>query len=218
MSSIVRKWRNWTNKRKFTKVGKGCRFTGKNLMVKGHVELGDFCRFRDNVILRTDGEGKITFGDRSGCSWYCIIEATTHVKIGKFTGIAEFTVIRDTNHFVFGTDDHWRVTPYVAEPITIGDSVLVGSRCYIGPGITIGDGAVIAPGSIVTKDIGPYEIWAGSPARFVAHRTKNVPDRMLKRYEELLRQYGLKEDRYNYTDEDIKAAARQAGVEGKVED
>ena len=37
-------------------------------------------------------------------------------------------------------------------------------------GVTIGDGAVIGAGSIVTKDVGPYEIWAGNPARFIRKR------------------------------------------------
>lgn len=39
-----------------------------------------------------------------------------------------------------------------------------------GGGVTIGDGAVIGAGSIVTKDVGPYEIWAGNPARFIRKR------------------------------------------------
>ena len=41
---------------------------------------------------------------------------------------------------------------------------------YHPEGVTIGDGAVIGAGSIVTKDVGPYEIWAGNPARFIRKR------------------------------------------------
>lgn len=39
-----------------------------------------------------------------------------------------------------------------------------------GGGVTIGDGAVIGAGSIVTKDVGPYEIWAGNPAKLIRKR------------------------------------------------
>ena len=196
MSSLVRKWRTWKHGRKFAKMGKGCRFPAPFLEVDGHVELGDHCRFRNHVILRTHGEGKIIFGTRSGCSYYCMIEATELVQIGTYTGIAEFTVIRDTNHDVFGTKEHWRYTPYVKGPIIIGDNVLIGSRVYIGPNVTIGEGAVVGHGSIVTKNIGPYEVWAGTPARKIAHRTENVPASFLRGHQELVDMYGMKHDRY----------------------
>lgn len=196
MNSITRTWRTWSHARKFAKLGKGCRFPGRFLHVDGHVELGDYCRFRDNVILRTHKDGKIIFGNRSGASFYVIMEATHLIQIGDFTGIAEFTVIRDTDHAVHGTTEHWRYTPQISKPVIIGDNCLIGSRCYIGPGVTIGDGAVIAPGSVVTRDVGPYEIWAGYPARKVAHRTENTPAARVRQYQELVAQYGLKEDRY----------------------
>jgi acetyltransferase-like isoleucine patch superfamily enzyme len=198
MRSVIRLWRTWNHGRKFAKKGRGCRFPAKYLEVDGHVELGDYCRFRNNVILRTHGTGKIVFGNRAGCSYNCILEATELIQIGTFTGIAEFTVIRDTNHDVFGTKEHWRYTPYVKGPIVIGDNVLIGSRVYIGPNVTIGEGAVVGHGSIVTKNIGPYEIWAGMPARKVAHRTENVPKAFLRRHEELVQMYGIRKDRYDF--------------------
>ena len=89
---------------------------------------------------------------------------------------------------------------------------MIGSRCYIGPGVTIGDGAVIAPGSIVTKDVGPYEVWAGAPARKIAHRTKGIPEMWRKQYQELLETYGLKGAEYPYSDEEVRQAAA-AGID-----
>lgn len=53
---------------------------------------------------------------------------------------------------------------------TIGNDVWIGNRVMIKAGVTIGDGAVVGMGSIVTKDIGPYEIWAGNPARMIRKR------------------------------------------------
>lgn len=52
----------------------------------------------------------------------------------------------------------------------IGNDVWIGNRVMIRAGVTIADGAVIGMGSVVTKDVGPYEIWAGNPARFVRKR------------------------------------------------
>lgn len=53
---------------------------------------------------------------------------------------------------------------------TIGNDVWIGNRVMIKAGVKIGDGAVVGMGSIVTKDIGPYEIWAGNPARLIRKR------------------------------------------------
>lgn len=197
MNGITRAWRNFCHRRKFAKAGRDCRFTGDRLEVEGHVELGDGCRIRNDVVLRTKNDGKIVFGNRSGCSYFVVIEATTLVQIGDRTGIAEFTVIRDSNHLVYGTDANWRLTPLISKPIIIGNDCLIGSRCYIMPGVTIGDGVVIQAGSLVCRDVPPYEIWAGMPARFLAHRTKNVPAAERERCEKLIAQYGIRRDRYD---------------------
>ncbi|MBI4558664.1 MAG: acyltransferase [Candidatus Hydrogenedentes bacterium] len=217
MNTALRLWRQWRHGHKFARIGKHCLFPAGPLRVEGHVELGDHVRIREGCILRTHRDGEIIIGSRGGLSFYCVLEATNRIEIGDFTGIAEFTVIRDTNHVVIGTDAHWRTTPHVAEPIVIGNSCLIGSRCYIGPGVTIGDGAVIAPGSMITKDVGPLEIWAGSPARLVAHRTKNVSPAMLRRFQDLVAKYGLREDRHGIYQEYQAAQQVDSRTESQTE-
>lgn len=59
-------------------------------------------------------------------------------------------------------------SPY--KETVIGNDVWIGIGCFIRSGVTIGDGAVIGMGSVVTKDVGPYEIWAGNPARMIRRR------------------------------------------------
>lgn len=59
---------------------------------------------------------------------------------------------------------NWKERTYV------GNDVWIGERATVLSGLTIGDGAVIGGGSVVTKDVGPYEIWAGNPARFIRKR------------------------------------------------
>jgi acetyltransferase-like isoleucine patch superfamily enzyme len=208
MKLMVRAARHLYYRTRLKRMGKSCRLQS-NVYIDGHVELGDHCRFRNGCIMRTKGGGRIIFDDYCGLSWNCIVEANSLVRIGSFTGIAEFTVIRDTNHFVIGTDAHWRMTPIVCEPIVIGDCVLIGSGCYIYPGVTIGDGAVVGAGSVVHRDIGPYEVWSGNPARKIAHRTQNVSEKAQRQYEELLGEQGMKTPRYAYTDEHIRSAAAE---------
>lgn len=59
----------------------------------------------------------------------------------------------------------------------IGNDVWIGNRVMVKAGVTIGDGAIVGMGSVVTKDIGPYEIWAGNPARFIR---KRFPDETIQ--------------------------------------
>lgn len=52
----------------------------------------------------------------------------------------------------------------------IGHDVWIGNNCLIKSGVTVNTGAIIGMGAIVTKDIGPYEIWAGNPAKMIRKR------------------------------------------------
>ncbi|MCA1901067.1 MAG: acyltransferase [Candidatus Hydrogenedens sp.] len=192
------RWRSYYYGLKFARKGRKCRIQGKHFTIEGHVECGDYCRFRDYVILRTHKDGKIIMGTHSVLSYYTILESTALIQIGSNTAIAEFTVIRDTNHIFWGTKEHFALTPHIAKPIIIGDNVLVGSRCYIHPGVEIGDGAIIGVGSVLVEDtkVGPLEIWAGVPARKVGHRLESVPPEKLQQTEELIKQYGIRKFRY----------------------
>lgn len=65
--------------------------------------------------------------------------------------------------------------------ITIGNDVFIGMNVSILDGVTIGDGAVIAAGAVVTKDVAPYEIVGGVPARHLKYRfSKDTIDKLLK--------------------------------------
>ena len=57
-----------------------------------------------------------------------------------------------------------------SRPITIGSDVWIGARVTILPGVQIGDGAIIGAGAVVTKNVPPYEVWGGNPARFIKSR------------------------------------------------
>jgi acetyltransferase-like isoleucine patch superfamily enzyme len=110
-----------------------------------------------------------------------IVEADAHLRLGSgfinngvkiscFTGIT----IGEGAHIgpdviVIDSDSH-SIAPSngpVTAPIEIGDHVWIGARSIILKGVTIGAGAVVAAGSVVTKDVAPGSLVAGSPARHV---------------------------------------------------
>ncbi|MGF1484557.1 MAG: acyltransferase [Opitutales bacterium] len=58
--------------------------------------------------------------------------------------------------------------------VSVGDRVWIGYRAIILPGVTIGEGAVVAAGSVVTKDVAPFTVVGGAPARKLRDRSKNL--------------------------------------------
>lgn len=67
------------------------------------------------------------------------------------------------------------------ERVTIGNDVWIGSNVYISNGISIGDGCVIAAGAVVTKDVAPYAIVGGVPAKLIKYRfSENIIKELLR--------------------------------------
>ena len=58
--------------------------------------------------------------------------------------------------------------------VIIGDRVWIGYRAIVLPGVTIGEGAVVGAGAVVTRDVSPYTIVAGNPAKVIGERTKEL--------------------------------------------
>jgi maltose O-acetyltransferase len=62
----------------------------------------------------------------------------------------------------------------ISGQVVIEDYVVIGSRVTILPGVNIGKGAVIASGAVVTKDVQPFTVVGGVPAKYIKDRTKNL--------------------------------------------
>ena len=60
------------------------------------------------------------------------------------------------------------------KPVYIDDDVWIGRRVLIMPGVHIGTGAIIAAGSVVTKNVEPYSIVGGNPAKHIKYRRENL--------------------------------------------
>ena len=84
------------------------------------------------------------------------------ITIGDFCNIANNVVIVDHNHKYNNTGV---IEGYELSPIHIGNRVWIGANVTILKGVTIGEGAIISAGAVVNKDVPPYEIWGGVPAR-----------------------------------------------------
>lgn len=87
------------------------------------------------------------------------------IVIGNHVAIAPEVCILAAGH-----DHKKRSLPDTAASITVGDYTWIGARSIILQGVTIGEGAVIAAGSVVSRDVPPYSIAAGIPAKVIKKR------------------------------------------------
>jgi putative colanic acid biosynthesis acetyltransferase WcaF len=61
------------------------------------------------------------------------------------------------------------------KPIVIGPQAWVAARAFISPGVTVGEGAVVGACAVVTKDVEPWTVVAGNPAKFIKKREIKGP-------------------------------------------
>lgn len=94
-------------------------------------------------------------------------------KVGRYCSIASDAVIGPMNHPIDGLSSSFELCPprpIENPPVVIGNDVWVGAKAVVLSGVTIGDGAVVAAGAVVTKDVPPYAIVGGVPARVIKFR------------------------------------------------
>lgn len=113
--------------------------------------------------------GKFKIGKNSVVNFGCYLDNRRGITIGNNVGIAHnakiYTLGHDINSPIFETK---------GAPVNIEDNVFIFSNSLIMPGVTIHEGAVVLPGSVVTKDIPPYTIVGGNPAKVIRNRIKEI--------------------------------------------
>ena len=120
------------------------------------------------IIAAVSKNSRVEIGDNSGISGG-VIYAYSSIKIGQYVNIGANVCIYDTDFHPLDYIERRNNNLLVVKsaPIVIEDDVWIGAHSLILKGVTIGRGAVIGAGSVVVKDIPPFTLWAGNPAKFI---------------------------------------------------
>lgn len=146
-----------------------------------YTEIADRCRVHESTL----GDYSYMMQD---CGVWC-------AQIGKFANIAAAVRINATNHptwratlhhFTYRASDYWEDAEHEEDffnwrrdhAVTIGHDTWLGHGSTVLPGVTVGDGAVVGAGAVVTRDVSPYTIVAGVPAKPIRERfDRNIAER-----------------------------------------
>lgn len=112
----------------------------------------------------------IHIGDDVDISWGAIIHTSGGVHIGNRVLIGFRTFISTGNHVIPEGKGRIFDSGHDRKPVTIEDDVWIGANTSILAGVTIGEGAIIAAGSVVNKDVEPFTIVGGIPAKLIKKR------------------------------------------------
>jgi acetyltransferase-like isoleucine patch superfamily enzyme len=112
---------------------------------------------------------KLEIGDNTLIGHNALLDARKGLKIGSNVNLSNEVMIWTLHHDY--NDSNFSET---GDMVVIEDYAWLCSRCIILPGVKIGEGAVVAAGAVVHKDVEPYTVVGGVPAKKIAMRNKNL--------------------------------------------
>ena len=129
---------------------------GENLNIYPHVHIENIQNLKcgDNVYFNRN-------------TW---INAYGGITIGNNVLIGPSVIIHSANHKIPTKKDQILGSGHQKNPVIIGNDIWIGANALILPGVRIGDGCVIGAGSVVTKNVEPYSIVGGNPAKKIRDR------------------------------------------------
>lgn len=127
-------------------------------------------RIKRNVIIQ--GSGYFELGENSYIGSYSVVGVNKKIIIGKNVMISDNVSIRDTDHKFDKINVPMIFQGIDTDKIFIEDDVWIGHGVIITKGVKIGKGAIVAAGAVVTKDVPPYTVVGGVPAKIIKYRKR----------------------------------------------
>lgn len=144
-----------------------------------YVEIDDHCIIFDFAFL--NGRKSLKIGKYCCITWHCVLEGGANIRLGDrvFMGpgaklLSSTYDISDYYTSQLLPDDVYSIR---YGDIVLGDDAYIGAGTVVMPGVTIGEGAVVGANSFVNKDLDPWGIYVGAPARKIGERRKPTSER-----------------------------------------
>ena len=134
------------------------------------VRIGRQCQIMRGAHFETGYSGHVTLGENSFVGAYAILNGQGGLEIGNNVLIAGHCFIVSGNHGFDDTSRPMNEQDFVSLGVVIEDDVWLGGGAKVMDGVRIGRGSIVAAGAVVTRDVEPYSIMAGVPARLVRKR------------------------------------------------
>jgi acetyltransferase-like isoleucine patch superfamily enzyme len=139
-------------------------FHAENITIGSNVYIGHY------ALLKGYHRNEMRIGDNVWIGQHAFLHSAGGLTIGNNVGIGPAVRIHTARHEELG-----RVIPIVFAdvsngPVLIEDDSNLGVGSIVMPGVTIGRGAQVAAGAVVTRNVEPYAVVAGVPARLLRHR------------------------------------------------
>ena len=150
----------------------------KNVVHAPNIEIGDYTYYDDDTDPTGFERNNVLFnypefGDRLIIGKFCALAQGTTFIMGPANHRTGSASTHPFNAFggawTGATPAHMSQLPRKGDTV-VGNDVWLGRECVVMPGVKIGDGAIVAAYSVVTRDVAPYTVAGGNPARFIKNR------------------------------------------------
>ncbi|MBI5972997.1 CatB-related O-acetyltransferase [Staphylococcus caledonicus] len=152
----------------------------KNSTFEGNNYIDRFCKIRNSSIGRYSYIGFGSDFNNVEVGNYCSISSDVKIGLGKHpVDYFSSSPVFYSNNNPFGTKEAYLTFDENPKRTIIGHDVWIGANVIILDGVEIGTGAIIATGSVVTKNVPPYQIVGGVPAKLIRKRFDETTIRLL---------------------------------------
>lgn len=151
------------------KIGENCHI-GKGVRLYGNVEIGDNTVIGSWTNIGTTHGGKIKIGKNCLINSFNTIGSSQCLIIEDDCMFAAYVQITDASHDFGNCKELIKDAKFLTNPVKICRNVWIGSAAMIYKGVTVGEGSIIGAKAFVNKNISPYSIAVGIPAKVIRSR------------------------------------------------